>query len=96
MKAYFVKSPDQIELVDTSGELEEIYKLLNCEFVEHFTFPSGDIGLVDEVGAIKQLPSKFHVNGMPISGDMIVIGSKGEEFSDVKMAKAQLEEWVTE
>jgi hypothetical protein len=101
MKAILIDTTNQsISEVDIKGDLNSWYETIKCDIVEvAVRLDNGDMILVDEEGLWKS-PNLFftynHAEYMnyPFAGKGLVIGSNGEETSDVKSTLQEIADKV--
>jgi len=78
MKAIFIDAKNaQIKEIDHSGKLEDIYKTIGVRHIEAVFFGKDHI-YVDEEGRINGTSFGFHVNGIEIYGNGLLLGDDGK------------------
>lgn len=85
-----------MELSPGGDELEQIYKLLDCELITSVQLPNGDAIFVDDEGLFKGHTGCFIVRGHPepLTGKGLVIGTDRQGNS--ADAKASLQALTAE
>lgn len=80
MKAILINTEKKIvEAVETTGGLEDIYKLLKCKTIEHIRLDYTDGMYVDEEGLINNNNlGEFHIYGRLIIGNALIVSHTSE------------------
>lgn len=86
---------DYGHMTNISASLENLQKIVGG-YIEMVSLPSVAPGLViicNEEGKIKELPFNMRIPGDVLVGDIIVIGTKGEELDDIPIEFARWKEF---
>jgi len=66
-------------------------------YLEAVTLRQGLVMLVDEEGLIKEKPYNCRVDGIPVFGDLLIVGAAGDEFSDIPITMSEWKErWLSD
>lgn len=94
----FDQTVSQVSIGRGKTELEDIYKLLECNMIETVCPSFGGIGerfVVDEEGLFKEDQKSFYVDGMRLYGKALYVGSKGSLFASPDMEIQALVEKIS-
>lgn len=69
-------------MTNISTRLENLQKLVGG-YIEAVTLKPGLVILCNEEGKLRGLPFNMTIQGEPLVGDIVVIGTEGEEFGDI-------------
>jgi hypothetical protein len=80
-------------MTNISTRLENLQKLVGG-YIEAVTLKPGLVILCNEEGKVRGLPFNMTIQGEPLVGDIVVIGTEGEEFGDIPIEFAEWKEIV--
>lgn len=86
-----IKRPDEPvgHVTNISTRLENLQRIVDG-YIETVTYCTDLVIICNEEGRLRGLPYNCTIAGVDFVGDIIVIGSDGEEFSDLKLS---LKDW---
>lgn len=86
-----IKRPDELvgHVTNISTRLENLQRTVGG-YIETVTYCTDLVIICNEEGRLLGLPYNCTIAGVDFVGDIIVIGSDGEEFSDLKLS---LKDW---
>ncbi len=93
--------PDKKEIliveIKESSVLEDMRKIMNCEFVEKIGIGVGNCLFVDEEGLFKEQRSLFAIKGFPqaLTGKAVIIYCFNNEFNDPTFNIEQVKKAIT-
>ena len=76
-------------VVEIGKELEDLQKEVGG-YIERISFVPGVAILCNEEGRLRGMPYNCTLFGVKLVGPVLVVGEDGEEFADLKDAKAAL------
>lgn len=82
MKAIYKKPGESPEIIDIDNTLEALQKAVGG-YIETLSICSDLCIVCNEEGLLKKMPYNFKLGGHSFLGPVLLVGVKGDEFTDV-------------
>lgn len=94
LKAIIKRADEPIgHMTNISATLENLQKHVGG-YIETVTFSNGVVIICNEEGRIKGLPYNCRIGGVDFVGDIVALGSDGEDFADVPITFQDWRLWT--
>lgn len=91
----FVKVPGEEGKMEHVNNTLERFQIIVLGYIETVTMPNGVVLICNEEGRLNGMDYNCDVMDVPFYGPILIVGSKGDQFSDVPLTITQIRELIT-